>query len=82
MWIQTQNKQRIVNSDHIIDIFIDKTGKIIYAETTRDGDFFTLGEYENRDICMKVLNEVLLRTTYRDNIVRMPLGGNVDDFVS
>lgn len=44
MWIQTQNKQRIVNSDQIIDIFIDNTGKKILAETTRDGDFFTLGE--------------------------------------
>ena len=56
MWIQTQNKQRLVNSDQIIDIFIDKTGKIIYAETTRDGDFFTLGEYQDRDTCLYVNN--------------------------
>ena len=58
MWIRTQNKQKLVNSDQIIDIFINKTGKEIYAETTDDGDFIILGEYSNRDICNKILDDI------------------------
>ena len=47
------------------------------VETTRDGDFFTLGEYKNRDTCLKVLSEILdsyrAMLSYHD----MPLGGDV-----
>jgi len=80
MWIQTQNKQRIINSDQIIDIFIDKTGKIIYAETTRDGDFFTLGEFKDRDTCLKVLESmgVILGIVNEIQCTAIPLGGDVD----
>ena len=81
MWIQTQNKQRIVNSDQIIDIFVDKTGTKIMAETTRDGDFFTLGEYKDRDTCLKVLDK-LLRVSIRGYAwEEMPLGGDVDNWL-
>ena len=72
MWIRTQNKQRIINSDQIIDIFIDKTGKKIYAETTRDGDFFELGEYANRGICTRLL-AILLTLMGRDKITFLEL---------
>lgn len=82
MWIQTQNKQRLINSDQIIDIFIDKTGKIIYAETTRDGDFFTLGEYQDRDTCMKILNcmSVIIGITGKIPGIAIPLGGQVEEW--
>lgn len=80
MWIQTQNKQRIINSDQIIDIFIDKTGKIIYAETTRDGDFFTLGEYQDRDTCMKILEALSLIGT-NIPLTAMPLGGEIETWL-
>lgn len=82
MWIRTQNKQRIINSDQIIDIFIDKTGKIIYAETTRDGDFFTLGEYQDRDTCMKILDNmsVIIGITGKIPGIAMPLGGQVEEW--
>ena len=49
MWIQTQNRQRIINSDQVIDIFIDKQGKNIYAETTCNGEAIVLGVYKDRD---------------------------------
>lgn len=80
MWIRTQNKQRIINSDQIIDIFIDKTGKIIYAETTRDGDFFTLGEYQDRETCLLVLSTILECVTSEQVMVKMPLGSEVDNW--
>lgn len=81
MWIRTQNKQRIINSDQIIDIFIDNTGKKILAETTRDGDFFALGEYENRDICMEILNHLFEASTFPYSYESMPLGGDVDKWL-
>ena len=82
MWIQTQNKQRLINSDQIIDIFIDKTGKIIYAETTRDGDFFALGEYPDRDTCMKILEHmsIIIGITGKIPGIAMPLGGQVEEW--
>ncbi len=52
MWIQTQNKQRIVNSDHIIDIFISVRGNEIYAETEKKEYIYPL---ENTKIEIPVL---------------------------
>ena len=81
MWIQTQNKQRIINSDQIIDIFIDNTGKIIYAETTGDRHSFILGEYQDRDTCMTILNNmsVIIGITGKIPGIAMPLGGEVEE---
>jgi len=83
MWIQTQNKQKIINSDQIIDIFIDKTGTKIMAETTRDGNFFTLlGEYPDRDTCMKILDHMsaIIGTTGKIAGIAMPLGGQIKEW--
>ncbi len=56
MWIMTQNKQRIINSDQIVDIFVNKAGDTIYAETVLDRDYFVLGEYDSRDLCLGFLD--------------------------
>lgn len=81
MWIRTQNKQRIINSDQIIDIFIDRSGTKIMAETTsKDRDFFTLGEYENRDTCLHVLESISVVIGNNIPMVTMPLGGEVDSW--
>lgn len=80
MWIQTQNKQRMINSDQIIDIFVDKSGTKIMAETTRDGDFLDLGCYENRQICLEVLEYVAIATGSLP-VLPMPLGGEVDTWI-
>lgn len=80
MWIRTQNKQRIINSDQIVDIFIDKTGTKIYAEVSIDRDFILLGEYENRDICLHVLESISVVIGNNIPMVTMPLGGEVDSW--
>lgn len=83
MWIRTQNKQRIINSDQIIDIFISKTGTKIYANTTvghhEPGDIsqFVLGEYKDRETCFKVLDDLFFTCLPKDCAYRMPLGGEV-----
>ena len=84
MWIQTQNRQRIINSDQIIDIFISKTGTKIYANTTvghhepGDTSQFILGEYKDRDTCLKVLESISVVIGSRVSMITMPLDGEID----
>ena len=82
MWIQTQNKQRLINSDQIIDIYINKTGTSIYANTIDPEEFKLLGEYQDRDTCMKVLNSmsVIIGITGKIPGIAMPLGGEVEEW--
>ena len=83
MWIQIQNKQRIINSDQIVDIFIDNTGKNLIADTIiRQNNFgLILGEYQDRDTCLFVLSAILECITSEQVIVKMPLGSEVDNWV-
>ena len=78
MWIQTQNKQRIINSDQIIDIFVARTAPVLYANTTDDADYITLGEYKDKDTCLKVLNGIALVIGTKLPSGEMPLGGDVE----
>ena len=85
MWIRTQNKQRIINSDQIVDIFISKTGTTIYAETTisaLDNNLIVLGEYKNRDTCIEIL-DVLMIVGGFDKVtwIQLPLGGDVESWL-
>lgn len=78
MWIRTQNKRRIINSDQIIDIFVDNTGTKIMAETIIDTHFhFALGEYKDRDTCLKVIEQLLVSMESMMTRFEMPLGGQV-----
>ena len=83
MWIRTQNKQRIINSDQIVDIFISKTGTTIFAETTisaLDKNLMVLGEYANRDICLTVVESLSTVISSDTPVVTMPLGGELDNW--
>lgn len=82
MWIQTQNKQRLINSDQIIDIYINKTGTSIYANTIDPEEFKLLGEYPDRDTCMKILDHmsIIIGITGKIPGITMPLGGGVEEW--
>lgn len=81
MWIQTQSRQQIINSDRVINIFIDKSGTKIMANTTREDAFsFTLGEYKDRDTCLKVLEHLSVGISSNLPGIPMPLGGEVEDW--
>ena len=86
MWIQTQNKQRIINADQIVDIFIDRTGTKIFAETAIDRDnsnFVPLGEYKDRDTCLKILEHIfVMGFAVGVPAIEMPLGGEIDKWES
>lgn len=78
MWIMTQNRLRLVNTDQCTEIYIDKTGTKIYAEVTVDRDFVELGCYENKDACKKVLKAIVEHSTTGIHIYFiMPFGGEV-----
>ena len=77
MWIQTQNKQQIINSDQVIDIFISVRGNVIYAETIKE-NYTALGEYGYRNICLKVLEHIFIAMNNNLPGIPMPLGGEVD----
>ena len=83
MWIRTQNKQRVVNSDQIVDIFISNRGTAIIAGSVLNGEYatyFELGEYEDRDTCLKVLESLSIVIGSKTPIIMMPLGGEVEDW--
>ena len=85
MWIQTQNKQRIINSDQIIDIFIGRTGTKIVANTTcydLDASEVVLGEYQDRDTCMTILEHmsIIIGITGKIPGITIPLGGEVEEW--
>ena len=50
----------IINSDQITVIYIDNTGTKVKARLTQIGDTFELGSYANRDICIKVIEQILV----------------------
>ena len=58
MWIMTQNKRRIINTDNVIDIFVARTAPVIYANTAEDADFVTLGEYDSKEECLQILHDM------------------------
>ena len=84
MWIQTQNRQRIVNSDQIIDIFISMSGTKICANTTvghhepGNTSQFILGEYPDKDTCLKILERITIGMGSKLPGLPMPLGGEVE----
>ena len=82
MWIQTQNKQRIVNSDQVIDIYVDRAGLVIYASTTTksEANKVLLGEYKDRDTCLKVLEHLSVGMGSNLPEIPMPLGGEVENW--
>ena len=83
MWIRTQNKQRIINSNQIVDIYINNKGTTIIAESVLNGEYatyFELGEYEDRDTCLKVLESVSFVIGSKMPMIMMPLGGEVEDW--
>jgi hypothetical protein len=78
MWIRIQNKQRIINSNHIIDIFVARTAPVIYANTTDDADYIVLGEYKDKDTCLDILEHLLVVIGSSIPAITMPFGGEVE----
>lgn len=76
MWIRTQNKQKIINSDQLVSIFINNNGTTICAAENND-NIYILGEYKDRDACLKVLDDLFATCFPNGCTCRMPLGGEV-----
>lgn len=81
MWIITQNKKALINSDNIIMIFVTGGGdNIIKARvnaTSQCVENITLGEYKDRETCLEILEHLLVGDSDVTSIT-MPLNEEVD----
>ncbi len=65
MYVMCQDGETIVNWNHVESYFVDHVkGNIVWAcfgtdPVCADGDLIKLGEYENKERCKQVLNEIL-----------------------
>lgn len=78
MWIMTQLKNTIVNSDNIHTIFIDRQKGLIKARLDNSPEgIIALGSYDKDKIDL-VFNYIMGALTYGLECYRMPLGGEVE----
>jgi hypothetical protein len=62
---------------------VNKTGTKVMADTIKECGFsFTLGEYKDRDTCLKVLEHISICMDSNLPGIPMPLGGEVDDWAN
>ena len=86
MWITTQNKKVLINSDNIIMIFVTGGGdNIIKARianaTEKCIENITLGEYEDKETCLKILENLSLVVGCNIPAITMPLIEEVDEWL-
>lgn len=78
MWIMTQLKNTIVNSDNMHTIFIDRQKGFIKARLDNSPEgIIALGNYDKDKIDL-VFNDILSALTYGLECYRMPFGGEVE----
>lgn len=87
MWITTQNKKVLVNSDNIIMIFPTGGGdNIIKARITnaieKCTENITLGEYKDRETCLKILEHLSLVVGSDIPAITMPLNDEVEKWLT
>ena len=86
MWITTQNKRMLINSEQIIDIYTNVPGTTIFAETNAMingvNKIMPLGEYKDKEICLKILEYLSLVVGSSDiPAITMPLNEEVDEWL-
>ena len=83
MWITTQNKGMLINSEQIIDIYTNVPGTIIFAETNAMingvNKIIPLGEYKDRETCLLVLDELSGAMKMKCIVYDMPTQEVIDD---
>jgi hypothetical protein len=86
MWITTQSKKVLINSDNIIMIFATGGGdNIIKARivnaTEKCIENITLGEYKDKDTCLKILEHLSLVVGSDIPAITMPLNDEVEKWL-
>lgn len=86
MWITTQSKKVLINSDNIIMIFLTGGGdNIIKARianaTEKCTENITLGEYEDRETCLEILEHLSLIVGSDIPSINMPLNEEVNEWL-
>ncbi len=85
MWITTQNKRMLINSEQIIDIYTNVSGTTIFAETNAmingANKIIPLGEYKDREACLKILEHLSLVVGSDIPAITMPLNEEADEWL-
>ena len=85
MWITTQNKRMLINSEQIIDIYTNVPGTTIFAETNAMingvNKIIPLGEYKDKEIGLKILEHLSLVVGSDIPAITMPLNEEVDEWL-
>ena len=86
MWITTDNKKVLINTDNIIMIFVTGGGNNIIkariANTTEKcTENITLGEYKDRETCLEILEYLSLVVGSNIPAITMPLIEEVDEWL-
>lgn len=86
MWIITQNKKVLINTDNIIMIFVTGGGNsIIKARianaTEKCIENVTLGEYKDKETCLKIFEQLSLVVCSDIPGITMPLIEEVDKWL-
>lgn len=85
MWITTQNKRMVINSEQIIDIYTNVSGTTIFAETNAmingANKIIPLGEYKDKETCLEILEHLSLVAGSDSLAITMPLNDEVDEWL-
>lgn len=85
MWITTQSKRMLINSEQIIDIYTNVSGTTIFAETNAmingANKIIPLGEYKERETCLKILEHLSLVAGSDSPAITMPLNDEVEKWL-
>lgn len=83
MWITTQNKRMLINSEQIIDIYTNVPGTTIFAETNAmingANKIIPLAEYKDRKTCLLVMDDLLEAMKMLCTVYDIPTQEVIDD---
>lgn len=84
MWIRTQSRRILVNTDNVNLLFVSNDYKSIKARIVNVGsdeqEYITLGEYKDGATCLKILEHLLLVVGSDILAITMPLDEEIDEW--
>lgn len=76
MWIRNQDRDELVNSDRVKNIFIEKLVKLTNPKWSLIADEITLGTYTSEDNADKALNYIFYCICSGNKWIDMPVEEN------
>ena len=85
MWIRSQAKRTIVNSNNVNVIFVSTKEPVIKARivsiNSDEQEYIELGTYQDKETCLKVIDMVSIVIGTNMPVMEMPLKDDVDTWI-